>query len=144
MPATRRDPCKNYNFLVEIDGVTAAGFSECTGLSSEVEIIEYREGGDDLVRKLPGLKKFGNITLKRGVTDSLDIYTWHRDVLNGQTVRRNGVITLLDDVRQTVARWHFRDGFPQKYEGPRLNAKSNDVAIETLVICCEYLEREVP
>ncbi len=144
MPATRRDPCKNYNFLVEIDGVTAAGFSECTGLSSEVEIIEYREGGDDLVRKLPGLKKFGNITLKRGVTDSLDIYTWHRDVLNGQTVRRNGVITLLDDARQTVARWHFRDGFPQKYEGPRLNAKSNDVAIETLVICCEYLEREVP
>lgn len=144
MPATRRDPYKSYNFLVEIDGVTVAGFSECTGLSSEVEIIEYREGGDFLVRKLPGLAKFGNVTLKRGVTDSLDIYNWHRDVLRGQTDRRNGVITLLNDTRNPVVRWIFRDGFPQKYEGPRLNAKSNDVAIETLVICCEDLERESP
>ena len=98
MPAAgRNDPYKNCNFLVEIDGIVTAGFSECTGLSSEVEIIEYREGGDFRVRKLPGLAKFGNIVLKRGVTKSLDLYNWHRDVLNGQTNRKNGVVILLDD-----------------------------------------------
>ena len=143
MPAAgRNDPYKNYNFLVEIEGVVSAGFSECTGLSSEVEIIEYREGGDFRVRKLPGLAKFGNITLKRGVTKSMDLYNWHRDVLRGQTDRKTGVIILLDDTRAQVARWVFREGFPQKYEGPRLNARSSEVAIETLVICCESLERE--
>ncbi len=142
MAAARVDPYKNYNFRIEIDGITVAGFSECTGLSSEVEIIEYREGGDDLVRKLPGLKKFGNITLKRGVTESQDLYKWHRNVLQGQTDRRDGSIVLLDDAKNPVTRWKFFNGFPQKYEGPRLNAKGNDVAIETLVICCENLERE--
>ena len=143
MPAgTRNDPYKNCNFLVEIDGATVGGFSECTGLSSEVEIIEYREGGDHRVRKLPGLAKFGNITLKRGVTKSLDLYNWHRDVLNGQADRKTGVIILLDDARVSVARWVFHEAFPQKYEGPRLNAKGSEVAIETLVICCESLERE--
>ena len=142
MAAARVDPYKNYNFRIEIDGITVAGFSECTGLSSEVEIIEYREGGDDLVRKLPGLKKFGNITLKRGVTESQDLYKWHRNVLQGQTDRRDGSIVLFDDAKNPVTRWKFFNGFPQKYEGPRLNAKGNDVAIETLVICCENLERE--
>ena len=143
MPAAgRNDPYKNCNFLVELDGIVTAGFSECTGLSSEVEIIEYREGGDFRVRKLPGLAKFGNITLKRGVTNSMDLYNCHRDVLNGQTNRKNGVVILLDDTRAPVARWVFHEAFPQKYEGPRLNARSSEVAIETLVICCESLERE--
>ena len=143
MPAAgRNDPYKNCNFLVEIDGIVTAGFSECSGLSSEVEIIEYREGGDFRVRKLPGLAKFGNITLKRGVTNSMDLYNWHRDVLNGQTNRKDGVVILLDDTRAPVARWVFREAFPQKYEGPRLNARSSEGAIETLVICCESLERE--
>jgi phage tail-like protein len=140
--AAARDPYKNYNFQVEIAGINVAGFAECTGLSSEVEIIEYREGGDDLMRKLPGLKKFGNITLKRGVTDSQELYNWHRQLLQGRTERRDGAIILLNDAREAVTRWNFRDGFPQKYEGPRFNAKSSDVAIETLVICCEYLERD--
>jgi phage tail-like protein len=143
MPAANRnDPYKNYNFLVEIDGATVAGFSECTGISSEVDIIEYREGGDFRTRKLPGLAKFGDITLKRGVTQSLELYNWHRDVLRGQVDRKTGVIILLDDTRAPVARWVFRDAFPKKYEGPRLNAKGSDVAIETLVICCESMERE--
>ena len=143
MPAAgRNDPYKNYNFLVEIEGTVTAGFSECTGLSSEVEIIEYRESGHFGVRKLPGLTKFGNITLKRGVTKSLDLYNWHRDVLHGQTDRKTGVIILLDDARAQVARWVFREAFPQKYEGPRFNAKASEVAIETFVICCESLERE--
>jgi phage tail-like protein len=138
----RNDPYKSCNFLIEIEGITVAGFSECTGLSSEVEIIEYREGNEDVVRKLPGLKRFGNITLKRGVTNSLELYQWHHNLLDGNVDRRTGSVILLNDAREQVARWIFREGLPQKYEGPRLNAKTSEVAIETLVICCERLERD--
>ncbi len=140
--AARHDPFRNCNFVVEIEGIPSAGFAECSGLTSEVDIVEYREGNGDVVRKLPGLRKFGNITLKRGVTSSMDIYEWHRALLSGQTQRRSGTIILLDDERNQVARWSFTEGLPQKYEGPRLNAKTSEVAIETLVICCESLERQ--
>lgn len=143
MPAnTRNDPYKNFNFLVEIDGITVAGFSEVTGLSSEVDIIEYREGGDHIVRKLPGLRKYGNITLKRGITQDAQLWNWHKKILDGVVDRRNGVITLLDDARVPQVRWTFFDAFPQKYEGPALRAKGNEVAIETLTLCCERIERE--
>lgn len=72
--ASRNDPYRTFNFLVEIDGVTAAGFSECSGLSTETEVIEYREGSDrGGVRKLSGLTKYSNIVLKRGITASRDL-----------------------------------------------------------------------
>lgn len=143
MPAAVRvDPYKNFNFKVEITGITLAGFSEVSGLDSEVNTIDYREGGDATIRKLPGLAKFGNITLKRGVTDSLELYQWHRKIVQGVMDRRDGVIILLDDAKKPVTRWKFSNAFPFKYEGPTLNAKGNDVAIETLVLCCEGLERE--
>ena len=138
----RFDPYKNYKFRVEIDGINVAGFCEVSGISSEVETIEYREGGDDRTRKLPGLIKFGNVTLKRGMTDSRDLYNWHRALLQGTLDRRNIQIVLLDDERKDVARWRLIDAFPQKYEGPCLNAKSSEVAIETLELCCEYIELE--
>ena len=143
MPAAVRvDPYKNFNFKVEIAGVTSAGFYEVNGLESEVAVIEYREGGDFATRKLPGLAKFGNITLKRGVTDSLELYQWHKKILQGVMDRRDGVITLLDDAKKPVRRWKFSNAFPFKYEGPALNATSSDVAIETLVLCCEGLDLE--
>ena len=143
MPAgSSNDPYKNYNFLVEINGVTLAGFSEVSGLSSEVEVIEYREGGDLFVRKLPGLKKFGNIVLKRGITKATDLWDWHKNILNGVPDRRDGVITLLDDARVAQVRWVFSNAFPQKYEGPTLRGKGNEVAIETLTLCVEGIERE--
>lgn len=138
--AARVDPYKNFNFRVEIDGISVAGFSEVSGIGSEVEIIEYREGGDHVTRKLPGLRKFSNVTLKRGMTASRDLYNWHRALLQGTLQRRSAVIVLLDDERAEVARWQLRDAFPQKYEGPRLSAKNSEVAIETLVLCCEQVE----
>ncbi len=138
----RTDPYKNFKFRVEIDGLASAGFSECTGLESEVGCIEYREGGDHLTRKLPGLHKVGDITLKRGVTKSTELWEWHKNIVNGVSNRRSGAIILMDDDGTEVVRWHFVDGFPRKYEGPRFIAKGNDVAIETLVICCERIERE--
>lgn len=141
--ATRHDPFKNYNFLVEIDGIAQASFSECTGLRVEVDVIEYREGGDlSSVRKLPGRSKFGDITLKRGITTSKELQEWLESVLNGVTNRKNGAIVLLDDERKPIARWNFLNAFPRKWEGPDLNAKASDVAIETLTLCCEGLVRD--
>jgi len=137
----RVDPYKNFRFLVEIDGINQAGFSECSGFGSEVEVIEYREGGEQVaVRKLPGRVKFPNITLKRGVTNSRELYDWHRAVLQGQVQRKSGAIILLDDAGTPQVRWVFREAWPIKYEGPDLCAKGSDVAIETLVITCESLE----
>jgi phage tail-like protein len=139
----RSDPYSAFNFLVEIDGVTVAGFSECSGLTTETDVIEYRTGAEDITaRKLPGLKKFTNISLKRGYTDSKELWEWRKKVLDGQTERQSGSIVLLSESRTPALRWNFREGWPSKWEGPTLNAKNNEVAIETLEIAVEGLELE--
>lgn len=138
----RQDPYKRFNFLVQIDGINQAGFSEVTGLETRVEAIDYREGGDHVIRKLPGLRKFGNITLKRGVTKNHELQDWHKNILQGQLDRRSVVIILLDDALQEVVRWVVSEAWPVKWEGPDLNAKSSEVAIEELELCCEGIERE--
>ena len=138
----RVDPYKDYRFQVEIDGIADSRFLECSGLGSEVAVIEYREGGEPAaVRKLPGRASFSDITLKRGITESKDLYDWHKAILQGQMQRRNGSITLLDDEGVEVVRWVFREAWPRKWEGPDLNAMGNEVAIETFVLTCESLER---
>jgi phage tail-like protein len=138
----RNDPYKAFNFLVEIDGVARAAFSEVSGLESETAVIEYRTGNDNAIRKLPGLTKFGNITLRRGVTQDPELWNWRKSIVEGTPDRRNGSIILLDDQRNPVVRWNFRNGWPCKWEGPALNAKANEVAIETLEIAHEGLERD--
>jgi phage tail-like protein len=138
----RVDPYRNFNFLVEIDGITQAGFSDCSGFGASNGPIEYREGGElKTVRKLPGLTKYTNITLKWGLTDSKDLYNWFRDVVNGKIQRKNGSIIVLDLEGQEKARWTFFNGWPTKFDHPDLSAKGTDVAIETLEIAIENLER---
>lgn len=140
----RNDPYKAFNFIVEISGINSAGFSECYGLSTETDVIEYREGGDAIggVRKLPGLHKYSNITLKRGMTANRELWNWRKNIIDGDIDRRNGAIVLLADDRTEVARFKFRAGWPCKWEGPALNAKTSEVAIETLEIAHEGLELE--
>jgi phage tail-like protein len=139
---TRVDPYRNFNFLVEIDGITQAGFSDVTGFDVTVEPVEYREGGQvTSMRKLPGKPKFGNITLKRGLTDSAELYEWFRDVSTGVIERRSGSIILLDLEGQEKLRWNFFDAWPTKWDGPDFSAKGNEVAIETLELVVERLER---
>jgi hypothetical protein len=88
----RVDPYKDFRFLVEIDGIVQAGFSECSGFGSDVEVVDYREGGDSAtVRKLPGKTSYPDITLKWGLTDSRDLYDWHRAAVNGAVERKNGL-----------------------------------------------------
>lgn len=147
MPVFRPDPYPAMNFEVVINGVSDDGrsvrgtFSEVTGLDASIDVIEYRSGGDDItVRKLSGLRKFTNITLKRGVIGDPTLWNWLRDAMRGNVRRADGSITLLDETRQAVMRWNFYRGWPCKIEGPRLNAKSSEVAIETLEITHEGLE----
>jgi len=137
----RNDPFGAFNFSVEIDGVTTTSFSEVSGLDAEIEPIEYRTGDEDTtVRKIPGLRKYSNITLKRGFTPDLSLWNWMKQGLAGKVMRANMSITLLDGARQPVLRWNVREAWPCKWEGPDLNAKGNDIAIETLEICHEGIE----
>jgi phage tail-like protein len=149
MAVVREDPYASCNFQVVIEGVlddgssARAAFSEVSGLDVEIAAIEYRSGAEDLtVRKIPGLKKFTNITLKRGITGDLTLWTWLKAVMNGNVRRADGTITLLDESRQSVMAWRFRRAWPCKLSGPALNAKSNEVAIEVLELCHEGLELE--
>jgi phage tail-like protein len=140
--AQRVDPYKNFRFLVEIDGIVQAGFSECSGFGSNLEVIEYREGGETAtVRKLPGKVSYPDITLKWGVTDSRELYDWHRAAVNGEIQRKNGSVILQDDRGQEKTRWNFLNAWPSKYDGPDFNAKGNDLAIDTLTVSCEKVER---
>jgi phage tail-like protein len=141
-PPQRDDPYKAFNFLVEIDGITRAAFGEVSGLESETQVIEYRLGGEsNTVRKLPGLTKYANIVLRRGVTQDAELWNWRKTVVEGRVDRRNGSIVLLDDDRTAVVRWNFFNGWISKWLGPDLNATGNEVAIETIEIAHEGLER---
>jgi phage tail-like protein len=139
----RVDPFRGFNFQVRIDRSTVAGFRECSGLTFTVDPVEYRNGDEKNlhVRKLTGLRKFSsNIVLKRGFTPDTQLYLWYRNILNGVEDRRNGAIVLLDETHQQVLRWEFENGWICKWEGPTLNATSNDVVIESLEICVERVE----
>jgi phage tail-like protein len=143
MPTTERpDPFRGFNFSIELDGTTGAvaGFREASGLSFTTDPVEYREGvdGELHVRKLMGLRKYSNITLKRGITRNTELWAWYKAVVKGDDNRRNGAIVLRDEHQDKVLRWEFRSGWICKWEGPALNATTNEVALETVEICVEH------
>lgn len=134
------NPLLQYNFLLEIDGTSdaVAGFTEVSGITMETDIVEYREGADTAtVRKLPGLRKYGNITLKRGYTNNTELWDWRKSVIDGATERKSGVIILLNEAREPALRWEFSEAWVSKYEGPALNATANEAAIESIEIAVE-------
>jgi phage tail-like protein len=142
----RIDPLPAFHFLVQLiepNGLvrTVAGFSECTGLDSTLEIHEYQEGGvNDRVHKFPTRFTFSNIVLRRGVTIDPTLRAWHDDLLRGNTARRDGLIVLLDERRLPVLAWRFSGGLPAKWTGPGLNASASEVSVESLEIAVERLE----
>src|SRR2546426_659705 len=110
--SNRNDPLGAFNFVVEIDGIMQASFAEVAGLTAEIAPIEYRTGNEDLtVRKIPGLKKFTNITLKRGVTSDRSLWNWIKQALDGKVVRASMSITLMDQERKPVMRWNVREAW---------------------------------
>ena len=143
-PAGRRDPFKSYSFLVEIDGIASAAFKSVSGLGAEAEVIEYREGSDPVSssRKLPGRVKYPNVTLKRGITASRDLWQWWKTVADGNVQRRNVAIVLLVDARTPVLRWLLRNAWVAKIEASELEASKNEVAVESVELAHEGLELE--
>ncbi len=137
----RVDPYADFRYLVEIDGIVQAGFSDVSGFGSKVEVVEYREGGDAAtVRKLPGKVTYPDITFKWGVTDSRELLDWHLAAVHGAIQRKNGSIVLLADDGQEQLRWNFFQAWPSGWDGPALSAKGNDAAIYTLTVTCERIE----
>jgi phage tail-like protein len=138
----REDPYQHFNFLVEIDGVTRAGFTECTGVTTDTDVIEYREGSDPMlsVRKLAGLRKYTNITLKRGYTQDKSLWEWRKKIINGVVERRSADIVLLDEARNEVLRWRVRDAWISKWESGPFNAMTSEIAIETIELAHEGIE----
>jgi phage tail-like protein len=138
----RPDPFRGYNFRVEFTNITRAAFREVSGLTFDIDPVEYREGNEKKlhVRKLFGLRKFTNLQAKRGITTDLQLYRWYSEVLNGGAELRDGAIVLTDELQQDRIRWSFKNGWICKWEGPTFNATANDVAIELIEICVDRVE----
>ena len=144
MPAN--DPLRNFRYRLEIDGIVQAGFSEVAIGDASNDPIEYREGNEiTTVRKLKGLNKYGNITLKWGLTDSIELSNWHRMVVDDATAlagaRRTVVIRVQDETGADKAAYEITRAWPTKYNPTDLNGKGNEVAIESLELANEGIRR---
>jgi phage tail-like protein len=142
----RNDPYGGFNFQITLTNVSTDGtavtgsFTEVSGLDAEIAPIEYRNGSEDItMRKMPGLKKFTNIVLKRGVIGDVTFWNWILQGLNGAINRVDGNIILLNEQKTPVMQWNITRAWPCKYTGPGLNAKNSEIAIESLEICHEGL-----
>ena len=142
MPGERRDPYRNFRFRVEIEGIQQAGFSEVSGFDASLDVVEYREGDDIITpRKLPGLAKYGNITLKWGTTDSTDMYEWMQAAVEGEIERKMVTIIAIDEEGSDVATWQVMEAWPAKYTAPSFNGTASEVAIEFLELAHEGMTR---
>jgi len=139
----RMDPYRNFRFRVEIDGIAHAAFSEVEIGASVVDVVEYREGSEPTsVRKLPGLGKAGDVTFKRGIMASLDLFNWFHAVTTGDpNIRKTVVIVILGEDGTDQARFVVRAAWPRKFFVGELNAKGNDVAFEAIELANEGIER---
>lgn len=142
-----KNPYSAFNFVVLIDGDQIAGFQEVSGLDAENTAIEYREGSDPMntVRKLPGIEKYANLTLKRGVTGSTKLWEWRKEVRDGGAEfppTRVVVIQLLNEKHEPVFKWTLTNAWCAKLTAPSLNAKGNEIAIETMEVAYDRIDVE--
>jgi len=138
----------NFNFLLEISGITGdsktivGGFKTLSGMDSETEVVEFKQGNDKVVRKKPGRTTYANIVLERGYTATDDLWQWRQNIENGKIDRRSGSIIILDQDGQTeVARYNFFEAWPCKWHVPELDSDTSGMAIEKVEIAVEKVER---
>jgi phage tail-like protein len=134
MLGIRYDPYMSFNFLVEIDGLLTGGFTEVSGLESELELEEYAEGGmNKFTYQFPKRVKYPNLVLSYGLTDVDTMVDWYEDASKGKIKRKNGTIILLNRNRIPVMSWDFKKAYPVKWVGPELNASNGtEVAVEKI------------
>ena len=144
--AEHEDPVTGFHFAVEIQGAVTGYFLECSGLGSETETIEHKvmsENGQEIVMKIPGRLKWEDISLKRGITSTMDVWDWRKQVEDGDVkgARKNGSITMFDQTLKPVARWDFERAWPSKVTGPLPKSDSNEIAVEEMTIVHEGIRR---
>ena len=150
MASQRDNPYSNFNFVVFVGSDELGAFSEVSGLDSENTPIEYREGADAVnsMRKLPGIEKYSNVSLKRGITGSMALWNWRKEVRDSTStapIKKDVTIKLLNEQGNRDApamTFTLRNAWPTKLTGPSLNAKGNDIAIEQLDLVHERLDIE--
>jgi phage tail-like protein len=143
-PGTWVDPYRAYNFKLLVNGVNNGHFTEVSGLGVQVERIAYREAGNNnIVRAVPGRVTYPSVVLRYGLTSAGELWDWLMTAVNGQVNRRNVSILMLDPAGSAeVLRWNLLNAWPQEWLGAPLDAMSRELAIETLVLAHEGLQRE--
>lgn len=138
------DPLRSYNFKLIVEGVTEGHFTECSPLGVRVDTIAYREGGShQIVRQLPGQTNYSELTLRYGLTESRDLFDWIMETAAGRVRRQNVSVLILDtDGASERVRWNLLSAWPREWRGAPLDALQSQVAIESLTLVYESLERE--
>lgn len=137
----RLDPYLGFRFLVEIEGLIEAGFSEVSGLQSQIETEAYREGGvNDFVHQLPTGAQYTNLTLKKGVVDHT-LLQWHRNAVHGDIQHKSLRVVILDNQGIEAQAWEVKDAFPVQWQGPELRADQDAVAVEAIELSHQGIEK---
>jgi len=137
------DPYRSYNFKIVIQGVVEGHFTQCSGLGVRLGVIRYREGGNGQVaRALPGRVEYADVELKYGLTKSRELWDWLMTAVQGEVVRKNVSILMLDaQGTQEVMRWNLVNAWPSQWRGAVLDAMSQEAALEHLTLVYDTLER---
>ncbi len=142
MPNRRpHDHIGQFNFKVEVEGVTVGAFRNVEGLDSETEVVEYQDGDDIILRKRPGRTKYSNLTFKRGYVNTDELWQWRKKVIEGKVERKSGSVILCADDGSEVMRYNFFEAWPCKWKGFSLDGKGNDVTVEEVEMAVEKIER---
>jgi phage tail-like protein len=142
----REDPGVSYLFALDVQGVIKGYFTECSGIGSETEIAEQKvvnDKGIQVVLKVPGRLKWGDITLKRGLTSKMDLWDWRKQIEDGvvKGARKNGSIIMFNQELKPMAKWDFKNAWPSKISGPTPKSDGNDISLEEITIVHEYITR---
>lgn len=139
----RVDPYRAYNFKLEVQGLQQGHFTECSGLGVKITPIKYREGGEhQIIHAIPGPVEYMDVTLRYGLTDSAELWTWLKNTMEGKVERKEVSIVLLDHENTTeVMRWNLNNAWVSEWRGAVLNALNREVAIESMTLVYESLER---
>ena len=134
-----------FRFMIEIKGLFVAGFTEVSGLQSEIEYEEYAEGGvNGYMHRLPKRTSYPPIVLRRGITKTNDLWEWYSVVAGGKVKRREGSIVMCEPSGDELIRWNFFEAYPVKWVGPELNASRSEVAVESIEIIHNGLKAVYP
>lgn len=133
------DPQQQYRFRVDIEGISGIGFQKVDGLESEIEVTEYREGGYNATRKLPGIEKTGTVTLEKGAFKDKTLFNWFRQSLTNPNFRKTIVITEQDRLGVDRRSWTLYEAWVSKITNPSLDANASEVAVESVEVQYEEL-----